>query len=325
MRWGSLLYAKYLRPTILGVLVIGLYGAQAFGLYGAQAFGQTPRFDVQGHRGARGLLPENTIPSMLEAVRLGVTTLELDVVMTGDQQILVSHEPYMNPEICLDPSGQTLDPASPKAINLFRMPYEQIRQYDCGSKPHPRFTEQRPLPVYKPLLSELFAAVEQYVQERGISPVRYNIEIKSVAGQDNISQPIPSVFADAVLAEIARAGLGGRCMIQSFDPRPLQYINRNRGNQRIPLAFLVEEGKDASVHLKELGFMPAVYSPLFHLLDKKKVDQLHKQGIRVVPWTVNETRDMEMLIDMGVDGIITDYPDRLIKLVRERSLPGWGE
>jgi len=290
-----------------------------------QAFGQAARFDVQGHRGARGLLPENTIPSMLEAVRLGVTTLELDVVMTGDQLILVSHEPFMNPEICLDPSGRSLDPAAPKAINLFKMPYEQIRQYDCGSKLHPRFPDQRLLPVHKPLLSELFAAVEQYTQERGLAPVRYNIEIKSVAGQDNISQPAPSVFADAVLAEIARAGLGGRCMIQSFDARPLQYINRNHGNQRIPLAYLVEEGKDASVHLKELGFMPAIYSPLFHLLDKKKVDQLHKQGIRVVPWTVNETRDMEMLIDLGVDGIITDYPDRLINLARERKLPGWGE
>lgn len=296
---------------------------QAIAQNATQMAAQTPRFDVQGHRGARGLLPENTIPSMLEAVRLGVTTLELDVVMTGDQQILVSHEPYMNPEICLDPYGRTLDPTTPKAINLYRIPFDQIRQYDCGSKVHPRFPEQRLMPVYKPLLSELFAAVEQYTQELSLSPVRYNIEIKSVAGQDNISQPTPSVFADAVLAEIARAGLGGRCMIQSFDARPLQYINRNRGNQRIPLAFLVEEGKDAAIHLKELGFMPAVYSPLFHLLDKKKVDQLHKQGIRVVPWTVNEIRDMELLIDMGVDGIITDYPDRLIKLVRERNLPGW--
>jgi glycerophosphoryl diester phosphodiesterase len=262
---------------------------------------------------------------MLEAVRLGVTTLELDVVMTADQQILVSHEPFMNPEICLDLSGRILDPASPQAINLFKMRYEQIRQYDCGSKPHPRFPDQRLLPVHKPLLSELFAAVEQYIQERGMSPVRYNIEIKSVADQDNISQPIPSLFADAVLAEIARAGLGGRCMIQSFDVRPLQYINRNHGNQRIPLAYLVEGGKDAAVHLKELGFMPAIYSPLFHLLDKKKVDQLHKQGIRVVPWTVNEVSDMEMLIEMGVDGIITDYPDRLIQVVRERKLPGWAE
>lgn len=302
---------------MVGVLILNLSGVQTVA--------QTPRFDVQGHRGARGLLPENTIPSMLEAVRLGVTTLELDVVMTGDQQILVSHEPFMNPEICLDPSGRALDPASPRGINLFRIPYEQIRQYDCGSKSHPRFPDQRLLPVHKPLLSELFAAVEQYIQERGLSLVRYNIEIKSVPGQENISQPVPSVFADAVLAEVARAGLGGRCMIQSFDARPLQYINRNHGNQRIPLAYLVEEGKDAAVHLKELGFMPAIYSPLFHLLDKKKVEQLQKQGIRVVPWTVNEVRDMEMLIEMGVDGIITDYPDRLINLARERELPGWNQ
>jgi len=290
---------------------------------GIHSRAQAPRFDVQGHRGARGLLPENTIPAMLEAVRLGVTTLELDVVMTGDQKVLVSHEPFMNPEICLDPMGRNLDPAAPYAVNLYRLPYAQIRQYDCGSKAHPRFTGQKRIPVHKPLLSELFAAVEQFIQERGYASVSYNIEIKSVVGQDNITQPPPAEFADAVLTEIARAGLGGRCMIQSFDARPLQHINRNRGEQRIPLAYLVEEGKDVGVHLKALGFMPAVYSPIFALLDKKKVEQLHKLGVRVVPWTVNEVQDMEMLIDMGVDGIITDYPDRLVTLARARKLSGW--
>src|SRR5687767_14515824 len=138
-----------------------------------------PKFDVQGHRGARGLLPENTIPGFLLALDSGVTTIELDVVVTKDKRIVVSHEPWMSPAICLDPAGNPLKPKEEKKFNLYQLTYDEVRQFDCGSLGNTNFPQQKKMVVSKPLLSEVIAAVENHIKSYASYKVDYNIEIKS--------------------------------------------------------------------------------------------------------------------------------------------------
>lgn len=277
--------------------------------------------DVQGHRGCRGLMPENTIPGFLHALKLGVTTLEMDVVITGDGKVVVSHEPWLNPEICIDTEGNEI--AEERAFNLYQMAYDSIALCDCGSKPHPRFAQQQKMPVAKPLLSEVLAVSLGFVRGmRNLPQPRFNIEIKSTPEGETIFHPTVDVFCEKVL-EVTRTFLpDSQYTIQSFDVRALQYIHQK--HPKINLAFLLEgEGEltndEIDAHLEQLGFIPQIFSCHYKMLSQKNTAYLQKKGMKVIPWTVNETTDMKQLIDFGVDGIITDYPDRLMQIVRGES------
>lgn len=272
-------------------------------------------FDLQGHRGARGLMPENTIPAMLEAIRLGATTLELDVVITADGEVVLSHEAYINADICLDPQGRSLSKSEAKKINIFELTYAELSTYDCGSKGHPKFPEQQKMPVHKPLLRDLFEVVERHLRENKLAPVHYNIEIKSEADGDGIWHPEVEVFAELVLQQVFKAGLASRVIIQSFDVRPLQYINRK--NYPVRLALLNESPLGYQQAIKQLGFIPHIYSPYYKFLSKKLMTYAAQTGMQVIPWTINETDEMEKAIALGVHGIITDYPDRLNQLINK--------
>ncbi|MCK9327885.1 MAG: glycerophosphodiester phosphodiesterase [Bacteroidales bacterium] len=265
--------------------------------------------DVQGHRGCRGLLPENTIPSFLLAIDLGANTIELDVVISADRQVVISHEHYMNWVTCLDPSGQRIPKDKQKDYNIYQMTVEQIRQFDCGSIPHPDFPDQKQMSATKPLFSEMIDAVEKHLQENNLPPVNYNIEIKCSESGDNIYHPDPKTIVDLVMAVTTEKGINQRMNIQSFDPRPLQYLHQKHPEIRI--AYLVSNVKGLKKNIDELGFTPQVYSPYHMLVTKKTVRQAHSRGMLLIPWTVNKRADMEKLIALGVDGIITDYPDKL--------------
>lgn len=272
-----------------------------------------PRFDLQGHRGARGLMPENTIPSFLEALNQGVTTLELDVVVTKDGHVVVSHEPYMSPEICLNPEGEVIPAELPLKHNLYKMTYAEIQQFDCGSKLHPRFPEQKKLSVTKPLLKHVIAAAEDHIKSHTLYEVDYNIEIKSVRGEEGKSQPSVEEFSERVFEVISQYLPLERVVIQSFDFRVLKYWHKKYPQVR--LAALIENQKPIEENMKELGFVPSVYSPHFILLTSQAtVTALKKRKMRVIPWTVNEPADMKRLKAWGVDGIITDYPNRAAEL-----------
>lgn len=280
---------------------------------GAASAQYIPKFDLQGHRGARGLMPENTIPAFLEALNKGVTTLELDVVITKDGEVLVSHEPYMAHEICLKPSGETISPEEEQTYNIYKMTYAETQHYDCGLKPHPRFPEQRKVKVTKPLLRSVIAASEDHIKSYTLYEVDYNIEIKSVKGEEGKFQPPVDEFSERVFAVIDQYLPWERVVIQSFDFRVLKYWHKKYPQVR--LAALVENKKSAEANLKELGFTPSVYSPDFTLLKSQgAVAALKKKKIRVIPWTVNEPEDMKRLKAWGVDGIITDYPNRAVEL-----------
>ena len=299
------------RQLIFGVFVSLVLVQSAFAQF---------NLDVQGHRGARGLMPENTIPAMLEAVRLGVTTLELDVVITGDQQVLLSHEPWMNAEICLDAAGQELSSGKGKQINLFELSYDEITAFDCGSRGNSKFPEQQKIPVHKPLLADVFQAVERFSKEHKRNPVQYNIEIKSSPAGDGKQHPAPEAFAELVLAEVAKAGVQNRTTIQSFDPRPLQYLNTQ--NAPVKLALLVESQTNFESAIRDLGFIPTVYSPNYRLVNKKLMNYAAQIGMKVIPWTVNEPEDMRRMLELGVHGIITDYPNRLLDVLRITPVAG---
>ncbi|HRW75131.1 MAG: glycerophosphodiester phosphodiesterase [Lewinellaceae bacterium] len=264
---------------------------------------------IQGHRGCRGLFPENTIPAFLHALNLGVDVLELDVVVTGDGYVLVSHEPWMNPEICTGPEGQSLV-GQPK-VNIYQLRLSEVRQYDCGSLGHRRFPNQQPVKAFKPTLEEVFQAVRDWRTTHSERQVLFNIEIKCSPEWEHSFCPPVQVFCDRVLQQIQSSDMRASCMLQSFNTAVLEYLNQAAPD--IPLAFLVERGR-LRYQLKKLSFQPAIYSPKFSVLTSRQVREAHRSGIQVIPWTVNEPEDIQKVLNMGVDGIITDYPDRVLPL-----------
>ena len=270
-----------------------------------------PRFDIQGHRGARGILPENTIPAFLKALELGVTTVELDVVITKDRKVVLSHEPWISSEICLNPDGTEIEEKDQKKLNIFAMNYEDVVKYDCGIRGNQKFPQQQKMSVAKPLLSDVLIAVEEYVRNYSSYEVDYNIEIKSTREGDNKFHPGVEEFSDIVYELLDEYIPLERVVIQSFDFRVLKYWHKKYPAVR--LAALVENLKSIDSNLEALGFNPSIYSPYFKLLNKEKVNYLHKLKIRVIPWTINEESDMLAFKGMGVDGFITDYPDRARK------------
>jgi glycerophosphoryl diester phosphodiesterase len=271
-----------------------------------------PKFDLQGHRGARGLKPENTIPAFIAALDYGVTTIELDVVITKDKQVLVSHEPWISGEICLKPDSTLITKSDDKVFNIYQMNHEEVAKFDCGSKVNERFPGQEKIATQKPLLGDVIAAVEDHIKSFSTYEVDYNIEIKSAKTGDNKFHPTPEVYSDLVYEVINQYLPLERVVIQSFDFRVLKYWKKKYPTVR--LAALIENVKSPDANLKELGFSPSVYSPYFKLLNQQTIADLQKRKIRVIPWTVNETEDMKRLKRWGVDGIITDYPNRAAEL-----------
>lgn len=264
--------------------------------------------DLQGHRGARGLVPENTVPSFLRALDLGVNTLELDVTALKDGQVVVTHEPWFNPEICSGPDGKPLAEGAEEAHNLYPLPYAEIARYDCGLRGNPRFPEQQPMAVAKPLLDSVFVAADRHARATGRPLPRYNVEIKSKAERDGHFHPAPEAFARHVLAVIERYGVRDRTTIQSFDPRALEAMHVLAPG--LTFALLVDNDRGLEANLDGLSFTPDLYSPHQRLVDEALVAAVHARGIGVVPWTVNEPDDMRRLLALDVDGLITDYPDR---------------
>ena len=285
-----------------------------------------PRFDIQGHRGARGLSPENTIPSFLMALDSGVTTLEMDVVITKDKLVVVSHEPWMAAEICLDKQMNDIPKKEELKYNIYKMTYEEVKQFDCGLKVHDHFPEQAKMKAYKPLLSDVIIAVERHIRNFSTYEVDYNIEIKSSAEGDNKFHPTPEEYSELVFNLVDQYIPLERLVIQSFDFRVLKYWHQHHPEVR--LAALVDNKQSVDQNLNNLGFIPSIYSPDFKLLSKESVEYLHTKTfvspetidkkpttnkVRVIPWTVNEIENMLVLKGMGVDGFITDYPDRAAK------------
>lgn len=263
----------------------------------------------QGHRGCRGYLPENTIPAFEKALDLGVV-LEMDVCISKDEQVVVSHEPYMNALFSSYPDGRAVKKEEEKSLNLYQMTYAQIRSFDVGKRGNTNFPKQVPIETYKPLLKEVLTLAEAYRKKTG-KPVYYNIEIKSDSAEYGISQPLEvKKFTDLVYSQIISLVNPVFVTIQSFDFKVIKHLHQEmaKGNyQKCSISALVSRKSPQQV-VKELGFTPDIYSSSFTSLSKETVNSAQQLGMKVIPWTVNDEASIQRLIAWGVDGIITDYP-----------------
>lgn len=308
-------------------------------IFSGAAFGQQ-KLDIQAHRGGMALLPENTIPAMINAVKLGAKTLELDVVISKDGKVVVSHDPYMSAAFMSKPDGTEISKDEEKTLNLFQMSYDTISRYPLGIKTHPMFPEQKKLKSHKPLLSEL-DSVENYVKANKLKPVYYNIETKCSPTGDGKFNPAPEIFVKTLMEVIDQKGIKKRTIIQSFDVRTLKILHQLE--PQLPLSLLVsgkmvlseeqlkkyglsqqevaeyfkkisESKGGLEEDLNNLGFVPAIYSPYYTGVDAQLVKKVHEKKMRIIPWTVDKKEDMLALGQLGVDGIITNSPDVLIGL-----------
>ncbi len=271
------------------------------------------KFDIQGHRGCRGLMPENTIPAMIRALQIGVTTLEMDAVVTKDKKVILSHEPFMSHELATAPDGTVPGIGNEKSFNIYEMNYADIEKWDVGSMFHKRFPEQQKLKLHKPLLSDVIDSVENYIKQHKLRPVYYNIETKCQPSTDNVFHPAPDEFTSLLMDVINRKGIAGRVIIQSFDPRTLRVVHNSFPG--IATALLVEglSNPNHQTKLTDLGFTPSIYSPEYHLVNPSLLSFCRDKKMKLIPWTVNDSAEIVRLRSMGVDGIITDYPDRALK------------
>ncbi len=268
---------------------------------------KTSAFDAEGHRGCRGLMPENTIPAMLHAIDLDVTTLEMDVHITKDSQVVVSHDAWFNPDITTKPDGNFIT-ANDHSYILYNMNYDSISKYDVGFKTYDKFPQQKKLYVSKPLLSVLIDSVEAYCKAKH-KTVSYNIEIKSSPGGDNIYHPEPAKFTELLMAVINQKQIQQRVIIQSFDFRSLQYLHAKYPAIKTSALIDANDKRSLDKVISDLGFIPTIYSPVYQLVTDKLISECHQKNIHIIPWTVNELAEMKRLKNSGVDGLISDYPN----------------
>jgi glycerophosphoryl diester phosphodiesterase len=297
-------------------------------------------FDLQGHRGARGLAPENTLAAFDVALGIGVTTLELDIAMTSDGVLVVSHNRRLNPDHTRGPDGKFLQAEGPAIRSLT---LAEVRQYDVGRlKPGTSyaadFPQQRAVDGTRiPLLAEVFALAA----ERRADHVRFNIETK-ITPASGAETPDPETFAAALAKAIRDAGLVGRATIQSFDWRTLAAMKRIAPEiERVCLTVeaitldTIRRGEPgpspwtAGLDIDDFGgSVPRLvaaancqaWSPLHRNAKPGDIAAAKALGLKVIPWTVNERADMERLIALGVDGLITDYPDRLRAVMADKAM-----
>ncbi|WP_316798615.1 glycerophosphodiester phosphodiesterase family protein [Pedobacter frigidisoli] len=286
----------------------------AFAMLLTAASAQKQKFDIQGKAGARGIMPENTIEGMLKALDLGVTTLEMDAVVSKDKMVVLSQEPYFNNEISLQPNGKPITLKDQKNFNIYKMNYEEVKKFDVGSKVHSRFPGQMKFKAYKPLLSETIDAVEAYVKEHKLKKPVYSIETKTIKNGDHEFQPEPAEFVDLIMDIINEKKLAKRVIIESFDMRTLQYLHEKY--PKVQTSLLIDEKEPFEDYIEKLGFKPTIYSPYSVLVGKGLVDRCHDMGIKIIPWTVNTVKEVKYFMNLGVDGIITDYPNIMGQLNR---------
>lgn len=259
-----------------------------------------PRILVHGHRGARALRPENTMPAFEYALQAGADALEMDVVVTKDNVPVISHDPHINPEVCQGPHPGTA---------IRKLTLAELREYDCGALKNPLFTKQQPVPGTPiPTLDDALGLFTR-------GDVQFDIELKSFPDHPELTPP-PDIFALLTLQVIRKHQLDSRCVVQSFDFRTLRAMKRLA--PAIRLAALWEGAPRPFAEVAKEAFA-GILSPDFRLVTPEQVKAAHAAHLEVVPWTANTPADWRKLIDAGVDAIITDDPAALIAYLKQKG------
>lgn len=267
-----------------------------------------PAFNLEGHRGTRGMMPENTIPAMKQGIAYGAATVELDVVLSKDNKVVVSHDIYFHQDISTFPDGRPVTAKEAPSLLLWHMDYDSIRKYDVGLKPHKDFPLQQKMAAYKPLLADLVDAVDQYAASLN-RKVLYNIEIKGNKDWDGVKTPAIKEIVDRTMQVVREKKLEHRSYLQSFDFRALQILHKDYPDITTAVLISEKDKRTLDQQLADLGYVPAMYSPQYSLVTPELIKACHARKIRIIPWTVDTKEEMKKLVDMGVDGIITDYPN----------------
>ncbi|KAA2243900.1 glycerophosphodiester phosphodiesterase [Chitinophaga agrisoli] len=283
-----------------------------------EPFVKKGQVDLEAHQGGCGLCPCNTITAFINAVKLGVNTLEMDAVISKDNQVLISHDQFMDFTMRTPQGKDDITKENQLQYNIYTMPYDSVRKYDAGSRANPYFPKQRKQKTYKPLLAEVIDSVESYVKAHGLQPVKYNIEVKSLRG-DNVYHPAPGPFTDLVVKVINDKDIVNRVVIQSFDIRALQYLHAHYPAFRTSYLVGVKNTGSVQDNINRLGFVPDVYSPEFPMVTAATVEQVHGLGMNLIPWTIDKKEDIANIVGLGVDGVITNYPDVAKKLIKEKK------
>lgn len=276
---------------------------------------QAPQIDLQAHRGGAGLMPENTVSAMKNALDMrDINTLEFDLQISADGQVVVSHDNYFHPRYSTRPDGTLIQEEDPKEY-LYTMPYDSIRKYDVGLRFVDRWPDQEKVAEEKPLASELIDFTEAYALSLGREPVNYNIEIKSCPGDgEGTLWPDYVTFCETCIPLLLDQDLGDRLIVQTFDRRALEYIHAKW--PEVILSFLTEDEADIVEILGSISFTPQWWSPNHEVVTPENVAYCHERGIKVVPWTVDDPQEIQRMDDCGVDAIISNYPNRLIEVLR---------
>lgn len=266
---------------------------------------------LHAHRGGTGLMPENTIPAMLNGMKCGADYLELDLVFSKDQKIVVSHDVYMNMAFTLKPDGTTISKEENKKIKLCTMNYDSIAKYDVGSLDYPKFPEQKKIKVSKPLFSVMIDSMEAYAVKHKLPKPHYNVEIKNSWKLPNkpAKDSYYPTIEDAALRIVTllkEKGIENRCLVQTFEAEMVTVLRKMYPG--LTVGYLTAK-PNFDEDIKTIGFVPDYYNPQFEKVDIALVEKAHKAGAKIVPWIVQNAEDMKALLNMGVDGIITDYPN----------------
>lgn len=268
-----------------------------------------PSFSYEGHRGARGLYPENSIGAMKVAIDLPkVTTLEMDCHITKDKKVVVYHDDYLNPKFVTYKNGQELKGKDNKGL-IYAYNLKDLENFDLGIKGNVDFPQQAKTATSIALLSDLIDQAEAYAKQKRTKPMFYNIETKSKDGNDHKAHPAPQEFSDLLLEVVIEKNIAPRTVIQSFDKRTIQYINK--AYPQVKTSFLIDAKNKKSIKelVEELGFTPFIISPNYKIVDENFVKDAHELGIKVIPWTANTKEEIKALEQLKVDGIISDYPN----------------
>jgi len=266
---------------------------------------------VHGHRGSRGTVPENTIPAFEAALMAEADVLEMDMGVTKDNVIVISHEPSITPERCLDAEGNKLK----RAIPLRSLTLAEVKKYDCGSLLNPKFTQQLPVPGERiPTLDEVFAMVKASGY-KAAAKVEFNIETKVFPAEPELT-PSPTDFARLVADTVKKHGMEKRTIVQSFDVRTLKEMKKIAPAIRTS-QLTYEELVDIVPALKSAK--ADIWSPNSKWLTAESVEEAHAAGILVAPWTINSKKEWDAAIAAGVDAIITDYPEALVEYLKAKK------